>query len=385
MGNESKRVLFVHAHPDDETLATGGTIAALVDSGAEVTVLSCTRGEHGEVIPPELATLEGDGPRLAEHRMAELTEAMRILDGGQGRLNHRYLGNADARQPGLEPRRYLDSGMVWGPNGPEPLAQPEPHSLCSAPLEEVVGDIAAVISELRPNAVVSYDERGGYGHPDHIRVHDAATRAAQTMVVPFFEIVPPDGVTASEDLLRMDVSPVVSRKAEAMRAHRTQIAVDGDRYALSSGPSLPIGAEEVYRRVEEADGEDPGFSEQGVGTRIVTCLIALAAGLGAGVLGTIHHQSTVSLFGAAVPAGLIVALLIVAALLAGLRVVFDHRAPATFAAIGLIVVLLIFAQPGPGGSVLIPADPIGSVWTFGAPVIAAFVLAWPRLTSQARG
>lgn len=385
MGNEPKRVLFVHAHPDDETLATGGTIATLVDSGVEVTVLSCTRGERGEVIPAELAHLEGDGPRLAEHRMGELAEAMRILGGDHGHLDHRYLGNPDARQLGREPRHYLDSGMVWGAHGPEPVADPQADSLCSAPLTEVVADIASVIAELQPDTVISYDGQGGYGHPDHLRVHDAAKQAAEMMAVPFFEIVAPDEGAASDGTLLVDVSPVLQRKADAMRAHRTQISVDGDRYSLSSGPSLPIGGDEAYRRVGHLDNEDPGFAGQGLRAKTTTCAIALAVGLGVGLLGTIHHQSTLTLFGAALPLGAIAALLIAAALLVGVRLVFDHRVPSLSASLGIIAVLLVFAQPGPGGSVLIPADPVGYAWTFGTPFIAALVLAWPRLPAGPRG
>ncbi|HEU4807029.1 MAG TPA: PIG-L family deacetylase, partial [Homoserinimonas sp.] len=182
MRMDSRQVLFVHAHPDDETIATGGTIATLIDAGVGVSVLTCTRGELGEVIPPELAHLEGDGPRLAEHRVGELAEAMRIL----GVDDHRYLGEADARLGDLPPRRYLDSGMVWGEAGPEPVADPDDEALCSAPLDEVVADIASVIADIQPSAVVSYDANGGYGHPDHIRTHQAAREAAGVMAVPFF-------------------------------------------------------------------------------------------------------------------------------------------------------------------------------------------------------
>src|SRR5690554_2536102 len=113
MRKESRHVLFVHAHPDDETISTGGTIATLVDAGVGVTVVTCTRGERGEVIPAELVHLEGDGPKLAEHRMGELADAMRIL----GVEDHRYLGEQSARLADLPPRRYLDSGMVWDSSG----------------------------------------------------------------------------------------------------------------------------------------------------------------------------------------------------------------------------------------------------------------------------
>lgn len=374
MRNDSRHVLFVHAHPDDETLATGGTIATLVDAGIGVTVVTCTRGELGEVIPPELADLAGDGSRLAEHRIGELAEAMRVL----GVSDHRFLGEADARHSGLPPRRYLDSGMVWGADGPEPVDDPHAESLCSAPLAEVAADIAAVIASVHPDAVVSYDARGGYGHPDHIRVHEATVRAAEAMAVPYFAIEP-DEVPAGPDSLQVDISAVLQRKLQALQAHRTQVTVDGELYALSSGPHRRTRAEERFRRVEAPGEAELSFAAAPLGARALACAIAVVLGVGAGVLGTISHPSTLPLAGVEVPTGLVAALVVVTALLVGLRLVFGSRAPSAFAAAGIAVVLLVFAQVGPGGSVLVPADLAGYTWTYGVPLVAALVLAWPRL------
>src|SRR3712207_5287908 len=116
-----ERVLFVHAHPDDESISTGGTIATLVDRGAAVTVLTCTRGERGEVIPPELAHFEGS-PDLVPIREEELRKALREL----GVVDGRFLGAPNARRPGLPERSYLDSGMRWGADGPEPVHDAHP-------------------------------------------------------------------------------------------------------------------------------------------------------------------------------------------------------------------------------------------------------------------
>jgi N-acetyl-1-D-myo-inositol-2-amino-2-deoxy-alpha-D-glucopyranoside deacetylase len=379
MRSNSRHVLFVHAHPDDETIATGGTIAALVDAGVGVTVLTCTRGERGEVIPPHLAHLEGDGPSLAERRVGELADAMRVL----GVDDQRYLGQPDARLPELEPRRYLDSGMVWGESGPEPVADPDADSLCSAPLEEVVADIATVIADVQPSAVVSYDADGGYGHPDHRRAHQAAREAAMAMAVPFFEIEDPaDDAPAGGH--SVDVSGVLDRKIRAMQSHATQITVDGDHYALSSGPSMPVPAMESYRRVGASEPDLP-FEQQPFGSRALACTVSLVLGLGVGLLGTVTHPATITVAGAALPTGLLAAILVVTTLMVGLRLVFGSRAPSTFAAIGLVAVLLVFAQAGPGGSVLIPANTPGYVWTYGVPLIAALVIVWPRLPARSGG
>ena len=379
MRMDSRHVLFVHAHPDDETIATGGTIATLVDAGVGVTVLTCTRGERGEVIPPHLAGLEGDGQRLAEHRVGELAEAMRVL----GVDDQRYLGEPDARMPDLAPRRYLDSGMVWGEAGPEPVSDPDDDALCSAPLEEVVADIASVIADVQPSAVVSYDAKGGYGHPDHVRAHHAAKEAAGAMAVPFFEIEAP-AAEARPRSHSIDVSAVLDRKVQALQAHRTQITVDGDHYALSSGPSMPIPAEESYRLVDASEA-DLAFGQQSWGSRILACGVSLVLGLGVGLLGTVTHPATITVAGAALPTGLVAAMIVVAALMVGLRLVFGSRAPSTFAALGLVGVLLVFAQAGPGGSVLIPANLPGYTWTFGVPLIAALVIVWPKLPVRVGG
>ena len=113
-----ERVLFVHAHPDDETITTGATIATLVENGAAVTVLTLTRGERGEVIPVDLASLEGDLEALAAVREAELAQALSHL----GVRDHRFLGNPDARWAGRTARRYVDSGMRWGARGAQASA-----------------------------------------------------------------------------------------------------------------------------------------------------------------------------------------------------------------------------------------------------------------------
>lgn len=391
MARQPRSVLFVHAHPDDETISTGGTIATLVDAGAAVTVLSCTRGECGEVIPAELASLEGDGPALAEHRTEELAQAMRIL----GVTDHRFLGEENARLLGREPRVYRDSGMLWGESGPVPVADQHAESLCAASLDEVADDIAEVIMDTQPSAVVSYDANGGYGHPDHVVAHRAALMAAEATGVPFYSVEEQSGAgeaaDADDSVYSVDVSAVVQRKAEAMRAHRTQITVEGDRFALSSGPSRPIQGVEMFRRwsnesVEEEIGAETSgasFREGSLGAQIFTAGLSLLLGLGVGALGTVTHQAHISLAALDLPVGVVLALVVVTAQLGGLRLVFGSRVPALLAAVGVMVAIMVFGQVGPGGSVLIPANGDGYVWSYGAPLIAAIILAWPRTTPRA--
>jgi N-acetyl-1-D-myo-inositol-2-amino-2-deoxy-alpha-D-glucopyranoside deacetylase len=361
-----ERVLFVHAHPDDETLATGATIATLVDSGAHVTVLTCTRGELGEVIPPELQHLRGAA--LGEHRLGELDAALRIL----GVDDHRMLGAADARWEGREPRQYADSGMRWGAHGAEPLDSADPRSLSAAENGEVAADIAAVIVAVEPDVVVSYAADGGYGHPDHVRAHEAARTAAEVLGVPFYAV---DSEGARRGPVVVHPTPaIVDRKRRALQAHATQVAVTGDEYALSSGGRKPIAVPESFTRLRPAE---PSFADYGLGARIVTCLIAAALGLFAGALLTAVHQASATVAGVAVPWGLIAGLLIVTALLVGLRTVFESRLVALVAGAALLGASALLALQSAGGSVLVPDNALGYAWTFGPVLIGAVVLGWP--------
>ncbi|WP_374970245.1 N-acetyl-1-D-myo-inositol-2-amino-2-deoxy-alpha-D-glucopyranoside deacetylase [Terrabacter sp. BE26] len=179
------RLLFVHAHPDDETLTCGIAMAHHVAHGDEVHVLTCTLGEEGEVIPPGLAHLEGHpADRLGPFRHGELTQALSRI----GAVSH-VLG-ADPARGRLS--RYRDSGMVGSP------AAARPEAFAAAHLDEVGGLVADVVRELAPDVVVTYDEHGGYGHPDHIQTHRATRRALQLLEEPelprrTYEIITPLG------------------------------------------------------------------------------------------------------------------------------------------------------------------------------------------------
>lgn len=373
---DREHVLFVHAHPDDETISTGGTIASLIDRGVGVTVLTCTRGERGEVIPVELHSLEGDLRALADYRETELAAAMGVL----GVADQRFLGAAEARVSG-SPRRYVDSGMQWGVNGAEALEDLDPDSLCAAPLGEVAADIATVIQHVSATRVVSYDAHGGYGHPDHIRAHDAARRAADVMGVPFYAVLA-EGASRAPGDVEVDVSAVLERKTDALRAHRTQVTVEGGSFALSSGPYRPIATEERFRRIGgtgPAIHDTTAWRDLGATARVVACVLALLVGLALGGIGTVNHQLVLPVAGLRLPGGVTVALLLVLALMAGLRLVFRTRVIPLVAGIGILASMGALTIGGAGGSVLVPANAAGYAWTYGAAAIVALVLAWPRI------
>jgi len=375
-----EHVLFVHAHPDDEAISTGGTIATIVERHGHVTVLTCTRGERGEVIPADLSHLEHRPKELAACRENELAAALEVL----GVTDHRFLGAPGARWSGRAPRVYLDSGMRWGSAGAEALDDLEPDSFAGADFAEATTDIAAVIAEVEPTAVVSYDHRGGYGHPDHIRAHHAARRAADVMGVPFFAIVE----TASEDAVDpsagdivVDVSNVVGRKRAALEAHRTQVSIIDERsFALSSGPPRPIGEVEVFRRLHrEKPRLTHDYADQGRAAKTVTAAIALAVGIAAGATLTIIHQSSLRVGDLVVPTGLVAGLAVLLALILGLRLVFGTRVVPGAAALGALLAIAVLSLPSAGGSILVPAGLVGYAWIFGPTLIAVVVLAWPTI------
>ncbi|MDQ1569619.1 MAG: N-acetyl-D-myo-inositol-2-amino-2-deoxy-alpha-D-glucopyranoside deacetylase [Actinomycetota bacterium] len=370
---ETERVLFVHAHPDDESISTGGTLATLVDRGANVTVVTCTRGERGEVIPAELKYALDSQQTLSSLRELELRKALGIL----GVTDHRYLGDSDARWAGRPPRRYVDSGMRWGAKGAEASTDFDPSSFTAAEFGDVAADIAAVIVSVEPDVVVSYNERGGYGHPDHIRAHQAARRAAEVYGVPFFAIEPRE--SSAEATLTVDVSPVLDRKKQALGAYPSQVAVDGDSFALSDGKRQPIDTTEKFRRLSTERERSLPFKDQSWRARIVGCLVAAAIGIATGALLTVYHQESMVIAGATVQTGLIAAIVLVLLLEVGLRLAFQTRVVAAFAAVGVVVSVAALSVESTGGTVLVPNNWIGVVWSIAPTAIALVVVAWPQI------
>ncbi|TFC89492.1 GlcNAc-PI de-N-acetylase [Cryobacterium sp. TMT3-29-2] len=227
-------VLFVHAHPDDETIATGALIAELVARGIRVSLLTATRGEQGEVVPGPLSVLEGTDA-LTRERERELAGAAATL-GIDGRF---WLGMPPARATGLPPRAYQDSGMTWiRPGLAGPADDIDDDALVRAPLGEVTADVAALIGLLEPALVISYDNGGGYGHPDHVRMHEAAVAASRVAGVAFAEVVHSE----VDDAEWFDLSAHLATVTDALRCHASQLTVDGDGAHIvhSGGQRDPI-------------------------------------------------------------------------------------------------------------------------------------------------
>ncbi|MFZ0159722.1 MAG: N-acetyl-1-D-myo-inositol-2-amino-2-deoxy-alpha-D-glucopyranoside deacetylase [Kineosporiaceae bacterium] len=246
-----RRLLLVHAHPDDESITTGATMALYAASGAQVVLVTCTRGEQGEVIPSELAHLAADrDDTLGAHREYELAAAMAAL----GVRDHRFLGVTVGR-------RYRDSGMTFDAAGA--VVMPDdarPDAFARADVDRAAGYLAEVIADVRPQVVVTYDPTGGYGHPDHVQTHRVTMRALAlagaerpgwTVPKVYWVVDPDDAPTAA-----VDGTAFLDAKAAALRAHVTQIVVDEPYFALSNEISQLIEPVEYFRRVGGPSGPE---------------------------------------------------------------------------------------------------------------------------------
>ncbi len=231
---DAQRVLFVHAHPDDETLATGGLIAHLAGHGVEVAVLTATRGEQGAVPAGPLAALQGT-PALATRREGELARARAVLGVAEGG----FLGSPPARDANRTPRRYRDSGMRWL-DAAETLAGPgeyaAPDSLSLAEPAEIAADIAAYARHLRAEVIVSYDADGGYGHPDHVALHAPSRAAASALGVRFLEVA---SVTDSPGQ-RIATPERLAQIKDALSSYASQLTIDGDDVVHVGGQRQPV-------------------------------------------------------------------------------------------------------------------------------------------------
>lgn len=269
-GQANRRLLLVHAHPDDETISTGVTMAKYVAEGAEVALVTCTLGEEGEVLAEDLAHLAADrDDNLAQQRLIELDEAMAAL----GVIDHGRLGGDG---------RFRDSGMAYDDDG-NAIARIESRvgSFWTTDLLLATNELVPTIRSRRPQVLITYDENGGYGHPDHVQAHRVAMYAyvlagapsyrrdlGEAWTVPrvlwatvseswmregiralraagdteTFKGIEPDGPMPPMVSPDADIAAVIDgrgsehlkQKMAALRAHRSQITADGPFFAMDS-------------------------------------------------------------------------------------------------------------------------------------------------------
>ena len=274
----SLSLLLVHAHPDDETIANGATMAAYIAQGVSVTLVTCTRGEEGEVLVSELAHLASSAENtLGEYRVGELDRAMKRLNV----RDHIFLG--------APTKKYRDSGMMGT------VQNDSPGNFWKTDLDAAAADLVALIRDRKPQVLVTYDEFGGYGHPDHIKAHQVAMRAAELaadssygtgsaweiskiywtavprsavknglsskklymkILLRVFKYVPskwitmpfvkPDEAVTTE----FDGNAFTAAKIAALNEHKTQLVMDGSKFEFSKNLALEIGGTEYYTLVK---------------------------------------------------------------------------------------------------------------------------------------
>lgn len=278
----AKRLLLVHAHPDDETINNGATMAGYVAQGAQVTLVTCTRGEEGEVLVPDLAHLAAARDNaLGPYRVGELARAMVELKV----TDHVFLGEGN--------REYRDSGMMGTP--------PNENAECfwKADLDDAAGLLVEIIRDRKPQVLITYDEFGGYGHPDHIKAHQISMRAVELAADSAFGSGEPwevskvywsaiprsalhGSLTSSNIFIKIAIKlfnyvpsqwlamPFVKadnvvttvfhgedflpNKLAALRAHATQLIIDGNVFKFSKRLATKIGGSEYYIRVKGEAG-----------------------------------------------------------------------------------------------------------------------------------
>ncbi|MDO5711002.1 MAG: N-acetyl-1-D-myo-inositol-2-amino-2-deoxy-alpha-D-glucopyranoside deacetylase [Micrococcales bacterium] len=272
------RYLFVHAHPDDETLATGVALATLRRRGHDVRVLTCTLGEEGEIIPPELAHLAADrDDTLGPYRRGELRAAMARLD-----VHEHVLGEDPETLTGSA---FRDSGMA------DTAANADPRSWVAADEDAAVRAVAEIVTRLRPDVVVTYDAQGGYLHPDHVTVHRrvrsavAGLRAVERPAL-YVVLIPADRAAADRAWVAENVPPetgltilgpdepyppavvdpalvtheIAGEQAdlrardEALLAHATQVTLYDGYFALSNDIAARLPSSDYFAGLDPQTG-----------------------------------------------------------------------------------------------------------------------------------
>ncbi|QYH37235.1 PIG-L family deacetylase [Salinibacterium sp. M195] len=313
MKDRAQRVLVIVSRPEDEAAVFGATIATLVQRGTELIVLSCSGSPDSSAIDASVRELLGI---TAHHTLRE------------------------------------DSGRQFSSLTPRALA----------------ADLAAAITSLKPDVVVSYaSSNSGATQPtEALLVHEASALATELAGVPLYTAssVPVDrGVTVSS--------------ATAIAIKRRAREMYGDELPVGENIATPVEYLRRLRRRELVIGERSSVE------RVVLAVASTAVGALVGLVLTAVHQSAITILGARIPWGIIAALALTTALVLGLRLIYDTRVAASFASLGVLLMSALLAMSMPGGTILIPANVVGYVWTFAPVLIVLLVVGWPRVNRQA--
>ncbi|MBB5641894.1 PIG-L deacetylase family protein [Cryobacterium roopkundense] len=319
MSGSGESIVFVHGHPGDESWLTGGTIARLNGDGATSLVLY-------------EADAESDGS-LAPAVGATVTAAL----GELGVTRWRGLPAASAAERGLADALTEALAEEWA-------------------TAVVIGTVS-----------------------DALRLD--ATAAAHAARLPVF-LCRRVADAAVQRLVAIDVSDHLEQKLRALAHFPSRWQVEGTAVTVAGGPTAPVSGSEAFARLDPPRTLQAAEVPTTMLNRVLAGVLGVLAGVTFGVLGTLAHQSAAVIGPVTIPVGLILALVAVSALLVGLRLVLGNRTVALLAATGLLITIFLLSLRGAGGSVLVPAGLTGTLWTVVPALVAALVLAWPKIPTR---
>ncbi|MEO0023739.1 MAG: hypothetical protein RL196_180 [Actinomycetota bacterium] len=359
-----RRVLFVHAHPDDESLSTGHVIADRIGAGADVMVLTLTRGERGKMKLVELKSLEGNLSALGAFRTNELINALKEFGTADKKVEHRFAGT----------RAYLDSGMrinAFGkPGKPKNLDE---MALSAVTTSVIADEVIKAVKDFRPEAVVTYNANGGFGHPDHKAAFEGTALALRKIAkagngrAPKFWVVAEPGERF--DVTIGNEATTAVRKA-ALNAHASQIILNSETFALTPTKELRYDAPDRLRLIRRPSVWLPI-------RKVLVGLWGLPLGVLLALAGTMLHRIHTS--GAEqTPIGLIVALVMTGSLALGLRLLRSSLGALYLMTVAFFATIWYFSQARSSGA-LIQGDDLGNWWAFGSMGLIAIIILFPRL------
>jgi len=356
----AKRVLLVHAHPDDESLFTGHVIADRIAAGAEVMVLTLTRGERGRVKLEDLKPLEGRLAAMGAFRSNELSNALKQF----GPVRHKFAGT----------RAYHDSGMRLNAFGkPIKPRKTDEMSLSSVSTAVIADDVYQTLTDFKPDAVITYNRKGGFGHPDHKKAHEATAmalrryaRATKTKAPQFLVIAEPGERFDFE----VGGEKTAAKKKAALEQHASQVSIGPETYFLVPGREFRYDTPERLRKTSTT----PWLWLKPV----FLALWALPLGILLGFAGTLLHSVTAS-DDARTPIGLAVALVMTFSLAVALRLLRNSRGALYLMSFTLAGTVFWLSRPSAAGDALIIDNQAGNIWVYGSLIICAVVILFPKL------
>jgi N-acetyl-1-D-myo-inositol-2-amino-2-deoxy-alpha-D-glucopyranoside deacetylase len=356
---KAKRILLVHAHPDDESLQTAHVMADAIERGAEVQLLTLTRGERGKAKLEELKSLEANRAAMGAFRAGELKNAMAAI----GVTNYKFAGT----------RAYLDSGVRIGnlgvPTIPQRLDQ---MSLSAVSTPVVADDIYQLMLQFKPDAVITYNSKGGWGHPDHKKAHQATAMAMRRYrkVVrgkkPAFWVIAEPGERASVSVGGVKTAEI---KKAALSAHASQVTIKRDTYSIADGVDFRFDASERLRLA--SPNILPWFAPT------VRALFGLPLGILLGYAGAYVHNLQANNASQS-PLGLYLALGATASIAFGLRTLRHSRGALYLLNAGMTIALWWLSRNETFGA-FINDDKYGNRYILFAMIICAVAAVFPRI------